>query len=200
LTDKGFCVINNYDMDKKDIYEHLAKIYLDVSSQKKKKSKTRQGSFKKIVLLSSVFIFALGVLSFVAFPKHNAFNSELALVLVPDPVKINFNFNPAKKEIFSLILNHLDITKFKALGFSVKKINYGDSISLRVEFNSAFNEKSETYFKNISHHWHDYKINLSDFKGISDWSDMSSLAMVVEEWNTKEKKGVVYIDNIRLLK
>ena len=200
MTDKGFCVINNYDMDKKDIYEPLAKIYLDVSSQKKKKSKTRQGSFKKIVLLSSVFIFALGVLSFVTFPKHNAFNSELALVLVPEPVKINFDFNPAKKEIYSLDLNKLNISRFKALAFALKKANYNDTVSLRVEFNSAFNEKSEAYFKNIPHRWQDYKISLADFKGISDWTEMSSLSVTVEEWNTKEKKGVVYIDNIRLLK
>jgi len=202
LTDNGFCVINNYDMDKKDIYEHLAKIYLDVSSEKKKKSKAHRRTFvfRRVFLIGIIFIFGLSAFLIANFSRSRPFHSEISLVLVPDPVKINFNFNPAKKEIFSLNLNHLDITKFKALGFSVKKINYADSISLRVEFNSAFKEKSETYFKNISHHWHDYKINLSDFKGISDWSDMSSLAMVVEEWNTKEKKGVVYIDNIRLLK
>jgi hypothetical protein len=29
---------------------------------------------------------------------------------------------------------------------------------------------------------------------------MQTLAFVVEEWNTKDKKGVVYIDNVRFLK
>jgi len=200
LTDKGFCAINNQDMDKKDIYEHLAKVYLGVSSQKKNKSKTKQRPFKKIVLLSSVFIFALSAILFNTFPKRNAFNSELALVLVPEPVKINFDFNPAKKEIYTLDLNKLNISRFKALAFALKKANYNDTVSLRVEFNSAFNEKSEAYFKNIPHRWRDYKISLADFKGISDWTEMSSLSVTVEEWNTKEKKGVVYIDNIRLLK
>jgi hypothetical protein len=187
-------------MDKKDIYEHLAKIYLDVSSQRKKKSKSKQFFYKKTVLISSIFIFALGVLLFANLPKRKAFNSELALVLAPGPIKINFDFNPAKKEIYSLNLNKLNMSRFKALAFALKKANYSDTISLRAEFTSAFNEKSEAYFKHIPHKWQDYKINLSDFKGISDWTEVSSFAISVEEWNTKEKKGVVYIDNIRLLK
>jgi len=186
-------------MDKKDIYEHLAKIYLDVSSQRKKKSRPKQVFFKKITLISSIFIFTLGAVLFVNFPKRNTFNSELALILTPGPIKINFDFNPAKKEIYSLNLNKLNMSRFKSLAFAVKKANYNDTISLRAEFSSAFNEKSEAYFKHIPHKWQDYKINLSDFRGISDWTDMSSFSVSVEEWNTKEKKGVVYIDNIRLL-
>ena len=86
------------------------------------------------------------------------------------------------------------------MAFSAKKVNYEDSISLRVEFVSAFKEKSEIYFKNISHKWQEYKIDLAQFKNISDWSDMSDLAFIIEEWNAREKKGVVYVDNVRFIK
>ena len=50
-------------MDKKDIYEHLAKIYLDASSNKKKKSAAQPGIFKNLFIVSIVFIVALSALS-----------------------------------------------------------------------------------------------------------------------------------------
>lgn len=188
-------------MEKKDIYEHLAKIYLDVSSQKKKKSRTKKNAYKRVVFAGIFFVFALSFVLVLSSPrKKEAFTSEIALVLAPDPVKINFNFNPAKKEMYSLHLNNLDLDRFKALAFSLKKTNYRDSISLRIEFINSFKEKSEVYLKDIPAVWRDFKIDFSEFKNISDWSDMASLVVAVEEWNTKEKKGVVYIDNIRLLK
>ncbi|MFA4889183.1 MAG: hypothetical protein WC628_06385 [Candidatus Omnitrophota bacterium] len=187
-------------MDKKDIYEHLAKIYLDASANKKSKSSHRFKALKNIIAVSVVFLFAFGIGVFTTFSKLKPFESETALVLLPEAAKINFYFDPAKKEIFSLNLNNLDLNKFKALAFSVKNINRKDSISLRVEFTSAFKEKSEVYLWNIPVKWYDYKINFSEFKNISDWSEMRNLVFAVEEWNAKEKKGVVYLDNIRVLK
>ncbi|MDI6606599.1 MAG: hypothetical protein QME65_05620 [Candidatus Omnitrophota bacterium] len=187
-------------MDKKDIYEHLAKIYLDASSKKKKRSKGYPNVLKNILLVSVVLVFIVSVSLLAAFQKDKPFDSEVILVLSPDLLKINFDFNPAKKEIYYLDLNKLDLSKYKILGFSLKKENYNDSIALRVEFITAFKEKSEVYFKNIPHKWQDYKINLSEFNGINDWSHVARLAFIVEEWNTKEKKGVLYIDNVRVIR
>lgn len=193
-------------MDKKEIYEHLAKIYLDASSKtkKKKKSKAYPEIFNNAVLISIAVIFAAGIFYHFSFPhffpKNKTFKSEISLVLLPDAAKINFNFDPAKKETFNLDLKSLNLLRFKVLGFSLKNQGYGDAVSLRVEFTNAFNEKSEIYLKDIPHSWQDYKINLSEFKNISDWSEMSSLVFTVEEWNAREKKGIVYLDNIRLIK
>lgn len=187
-------------MDKKDIYEHLARIYLDASSKRKNKIKKYPKVFKNLFFISSVFIFFFGAFLFIYFNPNRPLNSEIALVLCPDAVKLNFNFNPAKKEIYSIDLTKLDLTRFKALGFSVKKTHYQDNIALRVEFISGLKEKSEVYFKYTPHRWKDYRINLSEFKNINHWSNMLNLSFIVEEWNVKEKKGVVYLDNIRLLK
>jgi hypothetical protein len=189
-------------MDKKEIYEHLAKIYLDASSKsrKKKKTKVSSGLFRNLFFLSLTVVLALGLVLFNTFTKRRNFNSEVALVLAPDALKINFNFDPAKKEIYALSLNKLDLSRYHALGFSVKRQNFQDSISLRVEFINAFKEKSEVYIRDIPHKWKDYKINLSTFKRISDWTEMIVLSFGVEEWNAKFKKGLVYIDNVRLLK
>ncbi len=187
-------------MDKKDIYEHLAKIYLDASSKRKKGTKHYSKLFKNIFFISIAFIAGLGVFLIARPNKNLPLNSQIAVVLCPDPVKINFHFDPARKEIYSIDLNNADLSLFKMLGFSLKKADYQDNISLRVEFNSAFREKSEIYLKNISHRWQDYKIALSEFKNISEWTKMLSLSFIVEEWNVAQKKGIVYIDNVRLLR
>ena len=187
-------------MDKKEIYEHLAKIYLDASSKKKKKAKHKTRFVRNLVLvlLSCVVV---AVFSYSVFFRDNEpSNSEISLVLLSDAAKINFNFDPAKKEIFKLGLNKLNVGRFRTLAFSVRKTNYQDNISLRVEFRNIFNEKSEVYVKNIPSRWQDYEISLAEFKDISDWSEMTNLSFVVEEWNARQKHGVVYVDNVRLLK
>jgi hypothetical protein len=187
-------------MDKKDIYEHLAKIYLDASSRKRKKVKTYPKIVRNLWVIFIVFVFAFGFILFNNSQKKKAYNSEIALLLLPDVAKINFHFDPARKETYTLNLNKLNLTPFRALAFSVKKADYENIISLRVEFTTPFKEKSEIYFKDIPYKWQDVKINLPEFKGISDWSEMSNLTFSIEEWNTKEKRGVVYLDNIRLLR
>ena len=197
-------------MDKKDIYEHLAKIYLDASLKRKNKNR-KSPTFKNLFLISIAAIFLLIASLIVSLTKNKnislaksqgnqPLNTELALVLQPDIVKLNFNFDPAKKESYTLFLNKLNAARFMTLVFSVKNVDYQDNITLRVEFSNIFKEKSEVYIKDISHKWKDYKIPLSDFKYISDWSEMSNLSFVVEEWNVRGKKGIVYLDNVRLLK
>jgi len=187
-------------MDKKDIYEHLAKIYLDASSKKKKKNKAYPQLFRNLFFISLMFVFGLSGVLLNNSRNKEASNSQIELVLAADPLKINFNFDPAKKEIYSLNLNRLNLNRYGSVAFSVKKANFRDTISLRVEFTSAFKERSEVYLKNIPHAWKEYNLNLADFKGISDWSEILTLAFIVEDWNTKENNGVVYIDNVRLLK
>jgi len=187
-------------MDKKEIYEHLAKIYLDASLKKQKKSNRYSKVTKNIIFVSAVFILGVGASVGYAFLKNKPFRSEVSLVLLPDVAKINFHFDPARKEIFSLDLNKLDLTRYKALKFSVKKASQTNIISLRVEFTSRYKEKSEIYFKDLPSRWQDYTIRLSEFKGLSDWSEMLNLSFGIEEWNAQEKKGMVYIDNVRLLK
>lgn len=186
-------------MNKKDIYEHLAKIYLDASLQKKKKNKGFSAFFKNLPLVISVFFFLVAIILFINYQRGKSFRSETALVLLTDSAKINFHFDPARKETYELNLNRLNLARYRFLEFSVKKVNY-NNVSLRVEFTNVYNEKSELYFKDIPNKWHTYKVNLSQFKRVSDWTEMASLTFSVEEWNVRQKKGVVYLDNVRLLR
>ena len=187
-------------MDKKDIYEHLAKIYLDASSKKKKRNKVYPGLFKNLFIVSIFIVLGLTTTLISSSYKRKNPDSETALYLQNGPAKINFNFNPAKKETFSINLNRLNLGRFSQLGFAVRRMNPQESIALRVEFINAFKEKSEVYLKYIPSKWQDFKINLSQFRNINDWSEMISLGFSVEEWNASSKEGVVYIDNVRLLK
>lgn len=188
-------------MAKKDIYEHLANIYLDASSKKKKKNKKYLKTFRPLFFINLAIVFFIAVFLVSLTKEKNRFlSSEVALILSPEAVKINFHFDPARKETYSLDLNKLDLRRFKRLGFSAKAANYNDNIRLRIEFTNIFKEKSELYIKEVPHKWQDYKINFSEFKNISHWSEMLSLSFIIEEWNTKEKRGVVYIDNVRFLR
>lgn len=190
-------------MDKKEIYEHLANIYLDASSKSSKK-KHRLSSYPKpvqgIFLLGLVMVLGSGSLIAYSHLTNRSPAGEIALFLHQDTVKINFNFDPAKKETFFLNLKQLNLSKYKTLAFMVRKTNPKDVISMRVEFTNRFNERSEIYIKDISHKWTDHKINLSRFDRMEYWSQMKELAFSIEEWNAKEKSGIVYLDNIRVTK
>jgi len=190
-------------MDKKEIYEHLANIYLDASSKstrKKSKLKSYPKPIRNLIIAFFVLILALG--SGFAYSHLNNYskNTQTALFLYQDAVKINFNFDPAKKETFSLNLKQLDISKYKALAFGIRKTNSKDIISLRIEFVNRFNEKSETYVKDISSKWTEHRIDFSRFAKMNNWKQMKILSFSVEEWNAREKSGIVYLDNIRVVK
>jgi hypothetical protein len=190
-------------VNKKEIYEHLANIYLDASSKSSKK-KNRFSSYPKtvqgILLVGLVLVLGIGSLVTYSHVHSPSQPGEIALFLHQDTAKINFNFEPAKKEIFSINLKQLNLSKYKTLGFSVRKTSSSDIISLRIEFVNRFNEKAEVYIKDISDKWVSHKIDLSSFVRLDNWTQMKELAFSVEEWNTREKSGIVYLDNIRILK
>ena len=186
-------------MDKKEIYEHLAKIYLDASSKKKKRTKTHLRLYNNLFIIGLILLISAGT-SLVSFSSRKNLSSETALFITNEPSKINFNFNPAKKESFIINLNRLNLSHFKKLVFSVKNTDPKDILSLRIEFTNAFKEKSAIYLKNLPAKWQEFKIAFLDFKNITNWSEMSNISFSVEEWNAQKDKGVLYIDNVRFLK
>lgn len=189
-------------MEKKEILDHLSHIYLGPIPKKQKKAKKTLKFFINLFFTGAGVIVVLGffiVLS-VASVKSNSLRSQTALIVCSDIVKINFHPGSAKKEIYSVDLNNLNLRKFKTLGFSLRKANYDDRISLKVELVNASGEKSEIYLNDMpSFKWQENKINLSQFKNIRDWSEVSSISFIVEDCSTKENKALVYIDNVRFL-
>jgi hypothetical protein len=195
-------------MEKKDIYEHLAKIYLDAPLRRPQVTRppsSPRTSKKVVVFIASLSVIACIAILIAALALHNRYrgfarNPQLANLLLTEAVKVNFQFDPAKKALYSFILNNMDLAPYKILEFSVRKSNPHDTLSLRVEFTNSFNEKSEIYLKDIGPRWYHYKINLDEFKTITDWSCMQSLSFVAEEWNATSKEGSFFVDNVRLSK
>jgi len=190
-------------MDKKEIYEHLANIYLDASSKsskKKRRTKPYPKPIRNAILVGILLILGIGSGAAYSRLNHQVNSSQIALFLYQDAAKINFNFDPAKKETFLLELKNLDLSRYKALSFAARKLNPKDTFSLRVEFTNRFDEKSEVYIKDIPAKWSNQKIELGSFAKISNWGQMKSLSFSVEEWNAKEKSGILYIDNIKVTK
>jgi len=185
------------NMEKKEVYEHLARIYLDASLKYKKKSKYPKGLF---ILLLGILGVAFLLLIIPKSPSHKiSSDNKLSIVLVYEPVKINYNFDPTKKEIYDIELNNINLEKFKTLSFRIKKSSFDDIVHLKIEFVNKFNESSSVYLKDISNRWSEFKISLSDFK-ISNWSAVKKLMFIVEEWNTNNKTGKIYIDDIKISK
>jgi hypothetical protein len=187
-------------MEKKDIYEHLAKIYLDTPAVSKKKFKEESDDYKLFIFIgiAVVFVFSIFFLFPISRPKN--MNPSTNLVLISEPLRFQYKFDPTKKEVYSFDMKKLNLTAYKNVNFSIKKSNYNDVMSIRVELNNVLNEKSEIYLKDITNQWKEYKLQFADFKSITQWSEMSGLSFIIEEWNTKQDSGVVFIDNVRFSK
>lgn len=199
-------------MEKKDIYEHLADIYLDASAKRRNKRAKKYPNILKgslAISIVAIVILASFTLTIQRKNKHlsvepdnnKPLSSELALILRPDVVKLNFNFEVAKEEVYSINMHGLDMLRFKTLAFSIRKASYQNNTILKVELISTANEKSNLYIHRIpAYRWQEHKINLSDFKDINDWSKISNLSFIVEAGNMENKQGIIYIDNVRLLR
>ena len=186
-------------MNKREIYEHLADIYLDNSGKKKRRYK--KFFDYKVIYPAAILLTIVVSVSIFSFISHKStLKSQVALVIQPTSVRMNFHRGATKKEIFSFDINQLDLAEFNTLAFSVRKLWPADIINLKVEINNKLKEKSAIYLDDLSYRWKNYKFNLSDFKNITNWRKMDKLSFIIEEWNIKGEGGIIYIDNVKFIK
>ncbi|MFH1578114.1 MAG: hypothetical protein ABIC18_03475 [Candidatus Omnitrophota bacterium] len=199
--DRTYVLCYIEDMHRKEVYEHLAQIYLGASNNKRKTPIQRAPLFKYLFALSLIVIASLVfVLGNVSRNQRPAVNKEIALVIEPGLTQMNFDFNLAKKEILRFDLAGLNLAEYESLKFLARKVDVSGNLHLHLGLRNRLGESSEFYLKDISGQWHDFKIALADFKGITEWSDMAELEFVIEAWNTNAKNGKLYIDTVRFLK
>lgn len=108
--------------------------------------------------------------------------------------------NPAYNG-FWMFLQNFDASKYDNLALWVKgdgKIGY--TTVFKVELKNASKQIGRYYVTNITDSWQDIVIPLKDFKGITDFSNLSELVIVFEDRIASNKKGVVYLDDIRFTK
>lgn len=108
--------------------------------------------------------------------------------------------NPAYNG-FWMFLQNLDASKYDNVAFRVKgdsKIGY--TTVFKVELKNTSKQIGRYYVTNVTDQWQDVVIPLKDFKGITDFSNLTEYVIVFEDRIASNKKGVIYIDDIRFTK
>lgn len=108
--------------------------------------------------------------------------------------------NPAYNG-FWMFLQNFDASKYDNLALWVKgdgKVGY--TTVFKVELKNASKQIGRYYVTNITDSWQDIVIPLKDFKGITDFSNLSELVIVFEDRIASNKKGIIYLDDIRFTK
>lgn len=108
--------------------------------------------------------------------------------------------NPAYNG-FWMFLQNFDASKYDNVALWVKgDAQTGFTTVFKVELKNANKQVGRYYVTNISDKWQDIVIPLKDFKGITDFSNLTELVIVFEDRIASNKKGVIYIDDIRFTK
>ena len=108
--------------------------------------------------------------------------------------------NPAYNG-FWMFLQNLDASKYDNVALRVKgDAKVGFTTVFKIELKNAAKQVGRYYVTNITDQWQDVVIPLKDFKGITDFSNMTELVLVFEDRIASNKKGVIYVDDIRFTK
>ena len=108
--------------------------------------------------------------------------------------------NPAYNG-FWMALNNLDGSKYDNLAFWVKgDAKTGYTTVFKVELKNAAKQIGRYYVTNVTDQWQEVVIPLSEFKGLTDLSNMTEFVIVFEDRIASNKKGVIYVDDIKLIK
>jgi hypothetical protein len=100
--------------------------------------------------------------------------------------------NPAYNG-FWMMLPNFDATKYDALNLWVK----GDA---KAGYTTVFKQVGRYYVSNVGDQWQEISIPLSEFKGLIDRSSLTEFVLVFEDRMASNKKGVLYMDDIRFVK
>lgn len=108
--------------------------------------------------------------------------------------------NPAYNG-FWMMLPNLDASKYDALNFWVKgDAKAGYTTVFKIELKNANKQVGRYYVSNVSDQWQEISIPLSELKGLIDRSNLTEFVVVFEDRMASNKKGVIYIDDIRFIK
>lgn len=108
--------------------------------------------------------------------------------------------NPAYNG-FWMFLQNLDASKYDNVALRVKgDAKAGYTTVFKLELKNASKQVGRYYVTNISDQWQDIVVPLKDFKGLTDFSNLTEFVIVFEDRIASNKKGVIYIDDIRFTK
>lgn len=199
-------VNTNIDIDKKyvkmkqDVYEHLAKTFLDKRIKKNAKKKNQRIPVVVAIILSFALFYILVSLA----TGKNVFSKSLYVISDKTPILIEYDFSVlggSKTSVLSFNLNNINLSGFNFLEVSFKtdkKTKIDSTIKVKIE--NSFLEKDAQYLSGINNKWKVISLPLRNFYFISDWKSIKTLTFVVEDWNVSSNKGKIYIDDVRFIK
>lgn len=98
-------------------------------------------------------------------------------------------------------LQNLDATQYDRLVLRVRgDAGMGFTATFKVELKDAMDQSSSTYVRGITDQWQDISIPLGDFQGMANRKKLKEFVIVIEDRTATAKRGMFYIDEIRLAK
>ncbi|MDD5005808.1 MAG: hypothetical protein PHS93_04815 [Candidatus Omnitrophica bacterium] len=181
---------------KQDVYEHLAKTFID--------KKVKQKPKRKILWILAAFSI-ICVVMFLAsnyfLVEKRIFSKSLYLLHDKTPIVIKYDFTSlgnSKVKALSFNLDNLDLSGYHFLTLSIRteeKTKIDSTIKVQIE--NSLLEKDAEYISGINSKWRRFVLPLADFKLVKDWSQIKTLTFMVEDWNVTDKNDKILIDEVR---
>ena len=189
-------------MNRNEIYDHLAQVYLGKKKKAVKTEKAQKKYFSAwliINILITVLVFASTFYGLTAFWQHQDLTSNIVYSLHKGSIRISYNFKNSSlpEKTFAMDLPQVNASKYGSLNFSVRAKEEGNPGILKIILSNRLNEQSYYYVQNVDYKWKEISIPFAEFKNISDWTNVKDLAVVLESWNVDNPKGMILIDDLR---
>lgn len=187
-------------MNRDEIYDHLAQVYLGKRSKADEKKKKQFHAWLTINIVITVLILASAFYGLTAFlnQKSSSFEKNILFSLHNGPSRMEYNFEdpfPPTKA-FSLSIPQMDVTKYSQIRFSVRAKEEGSPGILKIILKNQKNETAYRYIQGIDLKWKDFNIPLNEFKQITDWTNLTEVTFILESWNVDKKKGSILIGDV----
>jgi hypothetical protein len=188
-------------MNRDEIYDHLAKVYLgkrESISPKKSKPRRVNHSLLVINIVITAVITISAVCGFTAFLTRRAdLKSQVFYALNNNPIRIVYDLNepyPATKT-FSISIPSKDASKYKVLNVSLRGMDGAYPGIVKVVIANQKNEQAIYYIQNVQNTWQKASIPFEKLN-LTDWTTITEVSFVLEAWNVDFRRGTVLIDGV----
>lgn len=187
-------------MNRDEIYDHLAQVYLGKRGKTEIKKKKQFNAWLVINIFITAIIFTSAFYGLTAFLTHHnsSLQSRIIYSLHNGPVRIEYDltgsFPPVKT--FAVNVPTVDASKYDKIQFAIRGKEEGVPGVVKVVVKNRLNEEASYYIQGVGLDWQEFSISLDEFEEITDWSNLIDISFVLESWNIDDKKGLVLIENL----
>lgn len=187
-------------MNRDEIYDHLAQVYLGKRSKAEEKKKKQFHAWLTINIVITVIILASAFYGLTAFLKQkvSSFENSIIFSLHNGPSRMEYDFEdpfPPTKS-FSLSIPKMDVTKYSKINFAIRAKEEGSPGIVKIILKNQKDETAYRYIQGIDLKWKEYSIPLEEFKQITDWTNLTEVTFILESWNVDKRKGMILIGDV----